>query len=594
MAIAPLSFLTASARTTGPSSEPRFSPPMSPRPSWVRFVRRAPLSLLLLLTDPALACGGFACDRTPVLQAAERVVFGVDEARGEVEMHVQVTYEGSAEDFGWIVPVPADPELFVTTSALFSQVALATQPTFTLRIEDGYCNPSVSSADSGSFTDATSTTADTGSYDVTVVSEQTVGPYETVILHASSADDLLGWLDQAGYQIPDSFEDVLGPYVADGASFVALKLAAGNDTGDLAPLGLRYVAERAAIPVRLTSISAVPDMRMEVYVFGASRGVPESYLHVSINDLALDWWTNGSNYAEVITEAANEAGGHAFATDYFGDSDVVRPFFDRDVPEGALRSAPGPFAWVDVLRASGVPASTELFEALEDALGLPDGTGASVWSCPGCTTTTTITAAFDADLATDIVLEQVFQPLLVAQALLDRFPRLARMTSSLDAAEMTVDPVFVMNPDLAGADVSNAWEAVMAYDCHGGIPFRAANRTLTLGRSGLQVRLPSEEALASQGMSEFEYIASLREQNAVLIEQLGASGRGEVVVDHRPGLAARVAAFNRLVAGGCGGGCSTSGTGAGLSIAAAAALWLRRRAVAGGGAPARRSRGARG
>ena len=80
------------------------------------------LSLLLLMTTPADACGGFFCDNAqPVLQNAERIVFGIEDG-GNVEMHVQIAYEGPSEDFAWIVPTPAEPELFVTTSALFTQL----------------------------------------------------------------------------------------------------------------------------------------------------------------------------------------------------------------------------------------------------------------------------------------------------------------------------------------------------------------------------------------------------------------------------------------------------------------------------------------
>ena len=71
------------------------------------------LGSLALATAPASACVGFACDNPaapPVLQAAERIVFGIDPDSGEVEMHVQVSYTGQHE-FAWIVPVPEPPEL---------------------------------------------------------------------------------------------------------------------------------------------------------------------------------------------------------------------------------------------------------------------------------------------------------------------------------------------------------------------------------------------------------------------------------------------------------------------------------------------------
>ncbi|MEZ4235576.1 MAG: DUF2330 domain-containing protein [Myxococcota bacterium] len=508
-----------------------------------------------------------------MLQAAERVVFGVDEASGTVEMHVQVSYTGEAEDFAWIVPVPADPELSVSTSDLFTQVALATLPTFRLVVQDAGCRVraqdevfSDSAVPSDSIADAS------GGYDVTVVDRAVVGPYDAVTLHAASADDLLGWLDTSGYQIPAELDAVLQPYVSADASFVALKLAPGRDVGDLAPLLLRYRADRATIPIRLTSVAATPDMRVEAYVFGRGRGVPESYLHVGINELAVDWWSGGGNYSAVVTQAANEAGGHAFATDYYGDSDIVPVLFRGVVPEEALRAAPTGAAWVEVLRGTGIRPTPEVLAVIEDALDLPPGQGANAWACPDCVEP----AGFAAGLATDMALERVFAPLEAAQALIDGYPRLARMSSSLDAVEMTVDPVFVVNHDLDDALVGNQWTATLVYECDGGARRERADRHLLLARSGLSVRLPSEDALAEMGMSEFEYLASLRDYSAVTIEQLGAEGRA------RPSsTCARTSRRGSRRSTSCWGG-PAGATAAGhvpwgAGIAAAFAVWARRR-----------------
>ena len=55
----------------------------------------------------------------PVMQNAERIVFGADED-GNVDMHVQVSYEGAAENFAWILPTPGEPEIFLSIDTLFN------------------------------------------------------------------------------------------------------------------------------------------------------------------------------------------------------------------------------------------------------------------------------------------------------------------------------------------------------------------------------------------------------------------------------------------------------------------------------------------
>ena len=91
------------------------------------------LSLLLhALPAPAWACGGFFCQQVPVEQAAERILFAIDEDKGRVDVHVQISYEGRAEDFAWVVPTPAEPVLRVTVDDVFQRLAGSTSPTWAL------------------------------------------------------------------------------------------------------------------------------------------------------------------------------------------------------------------------------------------------------------------------------------------------------------------------------------------------------------------------------------------------------------------------------------------------------------------------------
>src|SRR6185295_3659225 len=103
---------------------------------------------------------------------------------------------------------------------------------------------------------------------VDVVATQNIGPFETVTIHATTSDELLNWLQDNGYQLPDSLDPVLSPYVTDGAYFVALRLQKDQDVGALQPIALRYPGDGASIPIQLTSIAATEDMRLHVYILG--------------------------------------------------------------------------------------------------------------------------------------------------------------------------------------------------------------------------------------------------------------------------------------------------------------------------------------
>lgn len=525
------------------------------------------------MATPAAACGGFGCDLqqfVPVFQNAERIVFAQD--GDTVEMHVQITYQGEADNFAWIVPVPAEPEVFVTSDELFRQLVSALPMFFTLNTSiEGQCTGATAPQAGGRTNTVTVTLADASasSSTVQVLSEKTVGPYETVTLQAESVEGLIGWLTDHGYAFADGAEAAIAPYVGrEGATFLALRLQKDKDVGDLTPLGLRYTADRASVPVQLTSVSATPDMRMEVYFFGNTRAVPDSYYHVVVNDAQIDWWNFGTNYADVVTAAANEAGGHAFATDYYGDTPPLSFFDASRWDEAAVRAAPDAVSWWTVAVSAFTALPPELIGVLQDQLGLSESAAQVFSYCPACVGPVAFVNGIDA--ATDDLVARAVEPMMAAQALIDDHPKLTRLLSSLDAVEMTVDPTFVLNPDLEGTTVSNRRAATQVFECGTGRALAAAPRRLEL-ESGLVLPLPSQDELASLGLTEHEYLERVG-VNALKVEQTGASGPATLLTDNT----SFITEFFADATASC--GCASAAGPAPWSVGALAAVaWFRRR-----------------
>src|SRR5919197_4763815 len=86
------------------------------------------LTLALLAPGVASACGGFFCTTIPVDQAAEQIIFTMDE--GRVGAYVQINYTGSPDNFAWVLPVPSVPTLAVADIATFNDLAQATAPLY--------------------------------------------------------------------------------------------------------------------------------------------------------------------------------------------------------------------------------------------------------------------------------------------------------------------------------------------------------------------------------------------------------------------------------------------------------------------------------
>ena len=546
-----------------------------------------PLAMATAMTLPstALACGGFFCNNNaPVDQTAEEIAFVVDEDLQQVTAHVKIMYEGPAEEFSWIVPVKAEPTLSVGTDALFDQLSANLVPWYQRQVDFGECPVTMT---------ASATTVDSGGYSssggtVQVVSKGTVGPYDTVVLTASDTQTLVDWLNEHNFDVPAGTDAVLQPYLASGAYFVALRLAKDKDTGDLAPLVMTYEGTRASIPIQLTAIAAQPDMRLRVYVFGNYRAVPESYLHVRINPFAVNYWTNGSNYEDVISLAADEAGGHAFATDYSGPADFMAGTISRsDWTAERLAASQDQLELFTTLVDFGYPLDDAMLGVLSDLVTLPpelDGWAMEeVLSCVSCVDGALEGAPVDAAFVASVIDEEVLQPRAEADALFTDYPIVSRMTSSVSPEEMTIDPVFVFNSEMG--PVERIRQATEIYDCSaqdGEGTWESPRRLRIDGYPDVQ--LPSMEELNELEMSEFEWLemAGWTTPASLIIEATAAEGMPEVLVDRDPdAMSGGVppiyddAPEDSVAAAGC--GCDTTGPASVGWLALLAGLFVRRR-----------------
>jgi hypothetical protein len=497
--------------------------------------------MIQLLVSQALACGGLFCSAPtlPVDQTGERIVFAIDENAGKIEMHTQIAYEGPADKFAWLVPVPEVPELFLSTEALFTFLDRNTAPIFNLTQICDCCG--FPGAGGGVDTDFAADSGFGGEPPVTVIATATVGPYETVTLQATSSQVLLDWLNNNQYYIPGDVGPFLDPYVAAGSYIVALRLQKDRSIGELAPIGLTYAGTTPTIPLTMTAVAATPDMSLIPWVLGSGRAVPENYLHVVINELAIDWWTAGSNYSDVVGRAADLAGGQAFATDFAGLTTNLRDIlvWDGRFRVNDLRATTNSRElWSAILQQGFVvddrlTALMRRFFPDSDAVladigggGRDSGSWGRDYDCDeegelGCEPAAT-------GAAVDALVAEVIEPLQRANDLFDRFVYITRLTSSASPAEMTVDPRFVINQGMP--EVPQTRSATFQIgDCD-----EDGYNRLTLA-DGRWVDIPDEATLSSLSLTPSQYLANAFGDLPVeRIEITGRSGDPVLVVDEAP------------------------------------------------------------
>lgn len=455
---------------------------------------RLAVAALVSVSGSAWACGCFAPPdvSTPVVQAGERILFSVDQ--GTVTAHVQIQYQGDAANFGWLLPLPAVPTLELGSDVLFTQLERVTQPTYVL----SYTFQCARSG--GGFTlGCGAPRAAPGNVDGTVppstplVVRSSVGPYDYAVLDASDPQAMLTWLADNHFYVPTGTNDVLAPYTAPGMYFLALKLRSGASAGDIAPVVIRYPGDHPMIPLILTSVTAVPNMGIEVFLLGEGRGIPRNYRHVVLDDALLDWRNGVQNYAQVVTAAVGEAPDrHAFVTEYAGTSSVMHDVLSDDARFGAeagLASMQTPALFISYLDQNrfglddptqGVAYPPALLRPLLDAFPKAEGfTGTDVeWlhqlDDSGFTFSMTgadggvepdggVPGVDEAALAHRIFTEYV-APLRAANELFAKERVLTRLFTTLSPEDMTADPVFGFSTTLP--TVSNQHDGTFDGTCH--------------------------------------------------------------------------------------------------------------------------------
>jgi hypothetical protein len=525
------------------------------------LVRRSSLALAVALAAglgvvsgplPAAACGGLFCQRMPVEQAGERILFATD---GEnVTAHVQIQYQGAAKDFSWIVPTPTEPKLAVGSEALFTALRFPTQPRFRVDIDktEGECDQRASARGPATTGAVAAPQAAPG---VAVVSQENIGPFATAVLQANDTAMLKSWLTENGYTVPAALDPLLDPYVSGKYYFIALKLQKDRDAGDLQPIVFSYKSTKPGIPIRLTGVAATEDMGVYVWVLGKERAVPENYRHAEINEARIDWTSGGGNYPQVVTEAMNEAGGQAFVTDYAGKSSKIQlTQFDTAPLEtflAELAQKADPVAFVQHVMSNGyrlqqVPAAAPMAmpmgspkvlsflkrhvpkpEALKDVEDATFYAQIAQYEAELKAAQTTV----DPVAAAKELEETLVAPLRDIKKMFEAHPYLTRLYTTMSPDEMTQDPMFVFNKDMG--DVDNEHVAKGVRKCAKDVDFNWAPVEITL-KNGIKFTVsgdpnggPRVTPATGSGGKKVDMPAALR------IEQTKTSGKASLITDNR-------------------------------------------------------------
>jgi MYXO-CTERM domain-containing protein len=518
----------------------------------------------LLAPSPASACGGFFCDNSqPVNQAAERIVFAYEDD-GSVTAVIQIQYAGEADRFAWVLPVAGSPEVAVSSNAAFQRLQSATNPQYILNttvegscLDDGRLAGPSAEDGTGGFADAGTAPPPGG---VTVVNQGSVGPYDFVVISVDPSlteysDVAVAWLQDNGYQIDEAGAARLEPYLRGGMNLLAFRLTSGNDTGSIRPVVISFGPGVASIPIRPTAVAAVADMGVMVWVLGANRAVPSNYMSLELNEALINWLSPNTNYNDVVTEAANQAGGQGFVTEMAGAAapltDAIYATWEAD-QWAALRDGDWTGREGELLfqALSTFGSFDGMRDVLADNIMLPDGVSIDdVLSCPGCVLSpeTADLEGFEPSAFLAAMYPNAIEPMEQARALFEQHAYMTRFYTTMSAAEMDRDPTFELNADLGDLDRTHTANRII--EC---------SPSISQFEAPWRIELPTGDVLRGEGQTWPFAVGDAGMPANARISRVGSSGEGEVIQDNTAAIQASLRDHNATVPTVVASGCSVA------------------------------------
>jgi uncharacterized protein DUF2330 len=222
--------------------------------------------LAYLASIPADACCPAGPKGKPVVNADQTVVILWDAANKTQHFIRQASFKSEADDFGFLVPSPTQPELEESGNDAFATLKKLTAPEIK-RV------PRPRSTDKK---DDDKSPPKNGKDFVKVLDQKLVAGFDAAVLETNSTAALVKWLKDNGYAFSPEVEAWAKPYVDQGWKITALKVAKdanskNNKTVASAALRLSFKTDRPLFPYR------EPDYKGTANALGAKQRLLRIY-----------------------------------------------------------------------------------------------------------------------------------------------------------------------------------------------------------------------------------------------------------------------------------------------------------------------------
>lgn len=220
--------------------------------------------LTYVAVETADACCAVSVASKPVVNADQTVIIIWDKATKTQHFIRKASFKSEADDFGFLVPSPTQPELSESGNEAFPHLGKLTEPhVITIpRALGGGCGCSAATREAPA--------AGHGLWSVKVLEEKVVAGFHAAVLESNSSAELVKWLKDNGYHFSPEVETWAKPYVDAGWKITAMKIAKDKDEKSkqsvaASALRMTFKTDRPLFPYR------EPDYKNNADKLGAKK-----------------------------------------------------------------------------------------------------------------------------------------------------------------------------------------------------------------------------------------------------------------------------------------------------------------------------------
>jgi hypothetical protein len=256
---------------------------------------------------PTQACCPAPPSGKPVVNADQTVIIIWDAAKKIQHFIRKATFKSDADDFGFLVPSPSQPELNESGNETFPYLFKLTEPEKKKmpRPDQGMgcsCNKSKGGKSRGESKKGWEPPP------VRILEEKEVAGFKAVVLETKSGNALVNWLKENGYAFSPAVENWAKPYVEAGWKITALKIAKDKEGKGqrvaAAALRMTFKTDQPLFPYREPDSKSAAELLeakerlLRIYFFGEARYQGELTKEVP--------WTGKAAWANKLTPETRE------------------------------------------------------------------------------------------------------------------------------------------------------------------------------------------------------------------------------------------------------------------------------------------------